>query len=448
MTSLPPEQSGTIRRLTRIALAGVTTFAVLAGLPGTAAAAPPSPPPPDPGASQLDAAAIDAQQKADAVVALTARFTSAQAQLSELHQQLELTKELANKALVDQSAAQDAVAAADVAQTAARAAVSDANVAVTDANQQATRFAVSSFEEGTTIGPLSAYLASSSPQDLLDRAALLNAVGGSKLDVMKAMEQAQTRSVAATTQAQATKEKTAAAGAQAARAKQAADDATQGAMRAQQNQLARAQELATQANRAKYDLDNAEQNAAGLQGQRLAFDQWLAQRRASAAAADKAAAGQARAQFSALGSTLGTVSATPAAQAVIRRAASQLGVPYAWGGGDSRGPTQGVRDGGVADSYGDFAKVGFDCSGLMMYAFGGAGVSLPHYTGYQYQAGKQVPLSDLQPGDMVFYSPGGIHHVALYIGAGQMIEAPSSGSYVTVSAVRSDGIMPFAVRMV
>ena len=111
------------------------------------------------------------------------------------------------------------------------------------------------------------------------------------------------------------------------------------------------------------------------------------------------------------------------------------------------GPTLGVRDGGVADSYGDFAKVGFDCSGLMMYAFAAVGVSLPHYAGYQYLAGKQVPLAQIQPGDMVFYGLSGIHHVALYIGAGKMIEALESGSYVTVSPLRLGDIMPNAVRL-
>ena len=54
-------------------------------------------------------------------------------------------------------------------------------------------------------------------------------------------------------------------------------------------------------------------------------------------------------------------------EAVIARAESQIGVPYAWGGGDANGPTQGIRDGGVADSFGDYNKVGFDCSGPVSY---------------------------------------------------------------------------------
>ena len=67
----------------------------------------------------------------------------------------------------------------------------------------------------------------------------------------------------------------------------------------------------------------------------------------------------------------------PRAQTVINRALAQLGVTYAWGGGDAAGPTLGIRDGGVADAHGDYAKVGFDCSGLALYAYAGIGVSRP-----------------------------------------------------------------------
>ncbi|WP_081830523.1 NlpC/P60 family protein [Rhodococcus sp. UNC363MFTsu5.1] len=142
------------------------------------------------------------------------------------------------------------------------------------------------------------------------------------------------------------------------------------------------------------------------------------------------------------------VTGSAAVETVIDRGMSQLGVTYAWGGGDENGPTLGIRDGGVADSYGDFNKVGFDCSGLMIYAFAGIGVSLPHYTGYQYTAGEQVPSSEMRRGDMIFYGPNASQHVALYLGNGEMLEAPQSGSIVKVSPVRWDGMTPYVVRMV
>ena len=148
-------------------------------------------------------------------------------------------------------------------------------------------------------------------------------------------------------------------------------------------------------------------------------------------------------------------SATPAAgdraakiETVISRAMSQVGVPYAWGGGDANGPTKGIRDGGNADAHGDYNKIGFDCSGLTLYAYAGIGISLPHYTGYQYQRGTHHPASQMQRGDLIFYGPNGHGHVAIYLGNGQMIEAPQSGSTVRVTAVRYNGMTPNVVRLV
>ncbi|WP_460869444.1 NlpC/P60 family protein, partial [Rhodococcus aerolatus] len=134
-------------------------------------------------------------------------------------------------------------------------------------------------------------------------------------------------------------------------------------------------------------------------------------------------------------------------QAVIDRGMTQLGVRYSWGGGNANGPTVGVRDGGVADSYGDYRSVGFDCSGLMVYAFAAVGINLPKYSGYQYTAGPHVPSSQKQAGDMLFWGDGGSQHVALYLGDGQMLEAPQSGSAVRVSPVRS-GYLSYVTRMI
>lgn len=125
-------------------------------------------------------------------------------------------------------------------------------------------------------------------------------------------------------------------------------------------------------------------------------------------------------------------------EAVIARAQSMIGTPYVWGGGDANGPTTGV-DGGTV--------TGFDCSGLVLYAFAAAGVALPHYTGYQYQRGTHVPASEAQRGDLLFWGPGGNQHVAIYLGDGTMIEAPRSGQNVRISPVRWSGMAPNAVRL-
>jgi cell wall-associated NlpC family hydrolase len=102
-----------------------------------------------------------------------------------------------------------------------------------------------------------------------------------------------------------------------------------------------------------------------------------------------------------------------AAQA-IAYAQAQLGKPYCYAG---TGPSC------------------FDCSGLTMMAWGSAGVSMPHYSGAQYSSFPHVSLSALQPGDLVFWGPGGSDHVGLYIGGGQMIHAPHTGDVVRVAAV-------------
>lgn len=105
------------------------------------------------------------------------------------------------------------------------------------------------------------------------------------------------------------------------------------------------------------------------------------------------------------------------ARVAVEAALDQVGEPYQWG---AAGP----------DS--------FDCSGLTMWSWAQAGVALPHNSGAQYAATTRVDQSDWEPGDLIFAgSP--IHHVGMYIGNGQMVEAPYTGAFVqVVSAYRSD----------
>jgi cell wall-associated NlpC family hydrolase len=109
-------------------------------------------------------------------------------------------------------------------------------------------------------------------------------------------------------------------------------------------------------------------------------------------------------------------SAGGAGGAAVAAAESQIGVPYVWG----------------AESPGS----GFDCSGLVAWAWGQAGVPLPHYSGAQMSDSTPVPISDLQPGDLLFYGPGGSEHVAMYVGGGTMIEAPYTGASVWLTGLR------------
>jgi cell wall-associated NlpC family hydrolase len=107
------------------------------------------------------------------------------------------------------------------------------------------------------------------------------------------------------------------------------------------------------------------------------------------------------------------------AAVAVKTAYAQLGDPYVWG---AAGPGS------------------FDCSGLTMYSWAAAGVALPHSSSAQYSAVRHVSMSELQPGDLVFYySP--ISHVGIYIGGGKIIDAPYPGLSVHISGLYS---MPVA----
>ncbi|MGA2835021.1 MAG: NlpC/P60 family protein [Acidimicrobiales bacterium] len=109
-----------------------------------------------------------------------------------------------------------------------------------------------------------------------------------------------------------------------------------------------------------------------------------------------------------------------AAAVAVQAAESQVGVPYVWGGASP--------------------STGFDCSGLVMWAYAQAGISLPHYSGAQYDDTTHIPLAAIEPGDLLFYGPGGSEHVAMYVGGGSMVEAPYTGADVHITGVRTDGL--------
>jgi cell wall-associated NlpC family hydrolase len=161
---------------------------------------------------------------------------------------------------------------------------------------------------------------------------------------------------------------------------------------------------------------------------------------------------------------------------VIQRALSQRGVPFAYGGGNVSGPSLGTvavetpapaanPSLGASPLPGNVgaaglsltpvvspvaeqrvSRVGFDASGLVVYAFAGVGIKMPRSSGEQYKVGHKVLPSQALPGDLIFYGPEGSQSVALFIGNGQMIEATDPA--VTVSPVRTNGMTPYLTRII
>jgi cell wall-associated NlpC family hydrolase len=100
---------------------------------------------------------------------------------------------------------------------------------------------------------------------------------------------------------------------------------------------------------------------------------------------------------------------------------------------------------GVPYVYGGASPSGFDCSGLVMYVYAQLGISLPHYTVAQWNATEPISQSQMQPGDLVFFD--GLGHVGIYIGGGQFVDAPHTGSVVRIDSLSGFGSFDGARRV-
>jgi len=174
----------------------------------------------------------------------------------------------------------------------------------------------------------------------------------------------------------------------------------------------------------------AQQQAAEAAAQAAAFQAQLNATRAKEAAAATAAAATSVASGGSSGTSTGSsfpgLPAPPvpggAGGRAVAAAESQIGVPYIYGGA-----TPGV---------------GFDCSGLTMWAWGQAGVSLTHSAAAQYDETTHIPLSDLEPGDLLFYDEGGtIGHVTMYVGPGEMVQAEETGTRIQITGIWDTGLV-------
>ncbi|GAA1105231.1 bifunctional lytic transglycosylase/C40 family peptidase [Nocardiopsis composta] len=132
-------------------------------------------------------------------------------------------------------------------------------------------------------------------------------------------------------------------------------------------------------------------------------------------------------RYSAFNTTPTAVSGDGQGADAARWALQQVGWPYVWGG-ESR------------------EEGGFDCSGLVLAAWAHAGVDLPRVTTDQFTTGTPVELDELRPGDLLFYDTGGPGpppaHVTMYVGEGQMVNAPSTGKKIRVEPVEGDYYSP------
>ena len=410
--------------------------------------------------------------------------------LQDLGAQIQQQQESVNKAILDVQTARENAAAAQLEVDASAQRVKDANAAIAAAQGRFDKFAAAMYVRG----PSSSYLTASDPSDILHTAATGNALSISSQKVMADLQRARTEQVNRESAARL--------------AKQTADEAVVAAETSQQdavNALTQAQEtfkaqqveldrLAAQRKQAQEKLQQARTLAApsanktaapsggagpaaagenpswdvdpATGNRETAWDMTLPQIPSAFVSGDpiqiinavlkiittsvEITQNLGRKFLQSIGllptptgitnGAIPTLYGRQATEYVIKRGMSQMGVPYSWGGGNAAGPSRGIDSGA--------GTVGFDCSGLMLYMFAGVGIKLDHYSGSQYNAGRKVPSSQMRRGDMIFYGPNASQHVAMYLGDGQMLEAPYTGSVVKISPVRTSGMTPYVTRMI
>lgn len=418
--------SGSLRRAAMRAGGTAIAAALFLGLtPAVADAAPRRP---------SDSEIAGAKAQADAVAArigeLNGQLAGAQAVVDDARAQALI-------ALDEFQATEEAAAAARSHAEAAAASAAAATAELGVARSDVVAFARRTYMQHSTSPGATALLTAGSPAQLIERAALLEAAGEHRSDVLVRVTVLQQEATAADVVARA-------AAVEADSLQQQAQTALEVARTAEVDARAQQAELVSQQAAVQAELVTAQQQLTTLVGERAAAERADAAKVAAAAPARGAspAPAPAPAQPSrpapapAPGAgdqgTAGPGSASKA-QIAIDAGMAYLGTPYAWGGGGRRGPGPGQDP--------DLGIIGFDCSGLTQYAYGQAGVSISRNSRAQYSESPKVDRQDLQPGDLVFWAtqpgnPSTIHHVAIYLGGDRILEAPESGSVVRVTAMR------------
>jgi peptidoglycan DL-endopeptidase RipA len=437
----------------------------------------------------------------DTMAKLIADVANANQRLHDLSAEIQTEQESVNKALVDVETARDNAAAAQHDVEAGQQAVKNTHAAIAAAQKRLDTFAVAAYVNG----PSDSYFKAASPDDIIATAAAGQTLAASSRQVMDNLQRARTMQVNKESAARLARQKADKAVTDAQSSQDAAVSALTNAHRkfgAQQQEVNR---LADERDAAQARLDAARNWATsrdGRAGQGIGRgagpgtasppgDRWdpaapgAASRPARnngewagewdptlpqvpsanvpgdpiavintilgiSATSSEVTANMGRGFLQKMGlaptptgytnGRIPRVYGRQASEYVIRRGMSQMGVPYSWGGGNAAGPSRGIGSGS--------GTVGFDCSGLVLYSFAGVGIKLPHYSGSQYNMGRKIPSSQMRRGDVIFYGPNGSQHVTIYLGDGQMLEAPDVGLKVRVAPVRTSGMTPYVVRYI
>ncbi len=340
-------------------------------------------------------------------------LSSAQAEASALTKQIQAEGQRLDVLSQQYDAAQQQVQqlSVEMAQTDSNISVTKEKVSAAEATLR--RQALSDYMNGTD-GSLDALFASGGSEIGVAQEYRTVAAGNLSTSI-DSLHQLQAQLSSEESQLQATETQAQAAQSQAAAARQSA----QATQQQEQQTLGRVKgQIATLV---------AEQQAAEARAQQQAFEARVAAQAAAASAAARRVAtsssGSITRSASGLGPVVTTIAVAPGGEGAVAAARSQLGVPYVWGG-ESPGR-------------------GFDCSGLTQWAWRQAGVSLPRTAQAQYDAIVHIPLSSLEPGDLLFWNDGtsSIQHVAMYVGGGEVIQAPETGETVSYAGIWNNGLV-------